>query len=138
MKKGKILISLIFYLTYAITIWYLLKINYFFNLVSLGAYDSILSDKKQSIMLMGIGIVHVIAILLFLLSNGKRKKMLVLSGVLGSLYVLIHLVYRLIESISIGLFYFSYESIFGHLGCLIFAIMTILISNNRFDFRKLE
>ena len=132
MKKGKFLIALIFVMTYAVTIWYLLKINFFFIMVSYGDYAYILSENKRSIFLLGVGLFHVFAMLLFTISNGKNGKLFVFSGALGCIYVLIYFAYRLVDSVLIGGLTYSYRSVLGHLGLLILAVITILVSRIKF------
>jgi hypothetical protein len=74
-----------------------------------------------------IGICQLIAVIQFVISKGRKKRLLKISGGTGVLFVLIYSTYRLIESFFIGRLYLHHFS--GLFAFLIFAVFTFLFSN---------
>jgi hypothetical protein len=116
---------------YAFALGYVFYVNFSFLEISLLVGEKIYSEIISIIILIIIAITHVIAMFKFYMSTGKRKRLLLVSGGLGTLYVLLYVTFRLIESFFLGRLYFSFFS--GHFFCLFLAVLTMLFSNKTYS-----
>ena len=130
MNRKVFYIAIVVFLLYTFAIGYILQKNFFYLKLEILIGESIGAQITSILILSLIGIIHLIAIYQFVISKGKMKRLLKISGGTGTLFVIIYSAYRLIESFFIGSLYFHY--FYGLFGLCLFAIGTFLFSNKTY------
>lgn len=138
MNRTRFYVAILLASLYAVAIGYLLYVNYFFLKVAITFEENITSLAIRSIILIFLEVMQIVAIIQLVRSEGEKKRLFLFSGGLGTIYVLVYIGYRFIESLFVGRLYFSHMSVFGHLTCLILSIGSILLTRIPVGSKSLE